>query len=172
MFGGGNTNLIRKFLFSHVEDWTKIPTLWADDTMELMQVTYIIRLEFQLGLILRFDNNFGSGEAWLQTGKKPLPETMIAQLTDACMRHRRSVSCSQKTSSSLWLRHRKTARFLFRVNRELLMGSFYHTVTWLTLIPAWVNNHMPSNLWEEIDYPFPVAPLKFWNGYVISSHTL
>ena len=33
------------------------------------------------------------------------------------------------------------------------MGLFY----WhgLTLIPAWISNHMPSKVWEEIIYPFP-----------------
>ena len=25
----------------------------------------------------------------------------------------------------------------------------------LTLIPAWMNNHMPSKMWDEIIYPFP-----------------
>ena len=24
----------------------------------------------------------------------------------------------------------------------------------LTLIQAWINNHMPSNVWDEISYPF------------------
>ena len=30
-------------------------------------------------------------------------------------------------------------------------------LTWinLTLIPAWISNHMPSELWGEITYPFP-----------------
>ena len=25
----------------------------------------------------------------------------------------------------------------------------------LTLIPAWISNHMPSKVWDEISYPFP-----------------
>ena len=25
---------------------------------------------------------------------------------------------------------------------------------WLTLIPTWICNHMPSKLWDEITYPF------------------
>ena len=25
----------------------------------------------------------------------------------------------------------------------------------LTLIPAWISNHMPSKMWDEITYPFP-----------------
>ena len=24
----------------------------------------------------------------------------------------------------------------------------------LTLIPAWISNHMPSKVWDEITYPF------------------
>ena len=27
-------------------------------------------------------------------------------------------------------------------------------LTCLTLIPAWIRNHMPSNVWDEITYPF------------------
>ena len=35
----------------------------------------------------------------------------------------------------------------------MTQGSFY----WhgLTFIPAWINNHMPSKVWDEITYPFP-----------------
>ena len=25
----------------------------------------------------------------------------------------------------------------------------------LTLIPAWISNHTPSKMWDEITYPFP-----------------
>ena len=32
-------------------------------------------------------------------------------------------------------------------------GSFYYHE--LTLIPAWISNHMPSKVYEEITYPFP-----------------
>ena len=37
--------------------------------------------------------------------------------------------------------------------------AWYRTVApfyWhgLTLIPAWISNHMPSNMWDEITYPF------------------
>ena len=43
----------------------------------------------------------------------------------------------------------------------------------LTLIPAWINNHMPCKMWDEITYPFinfnvatveTVQPLKFRDG--------
>ena len=33
------------------------------------------------------------------------------------------------------------------------MGTFYKHG--LTLIPAWISNHIPSKLWDEITYPFP-----------------
>ena len=51
-------------------------------------------------------------------------------------------------------------------------GPFY----WhgLTLIPAWISNHVSSKLWDEITYPFQtstVALLKFGIGSIISSHT-
>ena len=45
----------------------------------------------------------------------------------------------------------------------------------LTIIPAWISNHIPSQVWDEITYSplnFNSAPLKFGNGLVISSHTL
>ena len=29
-----------------------------------------------------------------------------------------------------------------------------HLLTRLTLIPAWISNHKPSNVWDEITYPF------------------
>ena len=38
----------------------------------------------------------------------------------------------------------------------------------LTLTSAWISNHMPGKGWDENT----VAPLKFRNGLVISSHTL
>ena len=28
-------------------------------------------------------------------------------------------------------------------------------LAWLPSIPAWISNHMPSKLWDEITYPFP-----------------
>ena len=28
---------------------------------------------------------------------------------------------------------------------------YYH---WLTLIPEWISNHMPSKVWDEMAYPF------------------
>ena len=46
---------------------------------------------------------------------------------------------------------------------------YYHG---LTLIPACICNHIHYKVWDEITYPFPVQPLKFRNGWVISSHTL
>ena len=48
---------------------------------------------------------------------------------------------------------------------QTIWGPFYSCG--LTLIPAWINNHMTSKMWDEITYPFPtsmVAPLKFGNG--------
>ena len=44
-------------------------------------------------------------------------------------------------------------------------GHFYQHG--LTLIQAWINNYMPSKIWDEITYPFlnlTVQPLKFRNG--------
>ena len=36
---------------------------------------------------------------------------------------------------------------------KISRGYFY----WhgLTLIPAWISNHIPSKMWDEITYPFP-----------------
>ena len=33
-----------------------------------------------------------------------------------------------------------------------------------SISPAWINNHMPGKVWDDITYPFPtstVVPLKF-----------
>ena len=45
----------------------------------------------------------------------------------------------------------------------------------LTLIPAWISNHMPSKIWDKLpihSQTSTVAPLTFGNGHVIPSHTL
>ena len=39
------------------------------------------------------------------------------------------------------------------------MGPYYWCV--LTLIPAWIRTYMPSKVWDEITYPWP---LEFGNG--------
>ena len=36
-----------------------------------------------------------------------------------------------------------------------------------TLNPAWISNHMPSEVWDDIIYPFPKfngATVEVWNG--------
>ena len=35
---------------------------------------------------------------------------------------------------------------------------------YLTLIPAWISNHMPNKVWDEHYLPIPALPLKFGNG--------
>ena len=46
----------------------------------------------------------------------------------------------------------------------------------LTLIPAWIGNHMPRKVWNGITYPFPNfngSTTEAWEAWeVISSHTL
>ena len=46
----------------------------------------------------------------------------------------------------------------------LVLDPFYEYC--LTLIPAWIENHMPRKAWDEITYPLPlhVASCKFGNG--------
>ena len=42
-----------------------------------------------------------------------------------------------------------------------------------TLIPAWISNHMPSEVWDEITYPlwnFNGSTIEVWE-WIISSHT-
>ena len=44
-------------------------------------------------------------------------------------------------------------------------GPFY--LHGLTLILAWISNHMPNKVWEEITYPFPkfnVVTIEFVYG--------
>ena len=50
-----------------------------------------------------------------------------------------------------------------RVIKNNTRGPFYHHG--LTLIPAWINNHMPWKVWAEITYPFPNCngcTVEFW----------
>ena len=35
-----------------------------------------------------------------------------------------------------------------------LMALYHQGPLLLTLIPAWIINHMPSKVWDEITYPF------------------
>ena len=48
----------------------------------------------------------------------------------------------------------------------LSRGPFY----WITLIPAWISNHMPTKVWGEITYPFPNfngATVEVWKWICI-----
>ena len=50
-----------------------------------------------------------------------------------------------------------------RVIKYNTRGPFYHHG--LTLIPAWISNHMPRKVWAEITYPFPNfngCTVEFW----------
>ena len=42
---------------------------------------------------------------------------------------------------------------------HVLVPIFYSSIPFyqngLTLIPAWISNHMPSKVWDEITYPLP-----------------
>ena len=42
---------------------------------------------------------------------------------------------------------------IFMISWDCTRDPFYKHG--LTLIPAWISNHMPSKVWEEIIYPFP-----------------
>ena len=42
-----------------------------------------------------------------------------------------------------------------------LQGSFY--LRGLTLIPAWIRNHVPSKVWDEIINPFPNSMVNCWS---------
>ena len=56
---------------------------------------------------------------------------------------------------------------------DLFWGPFsYHS---LTVNPEWISNHMPSNVWDKIVYPFPNfngCTVEVWQWLVIFSHTL
>ena len=57
---------------------------------------------------------------------------------------------------------------------RMKMISWCQSFGWhgLAFIPAWISNHTPNKVHDEITYPFQnFAPLKFGNGYVISIHT-
>ena len=46
-------------------------------------------------------------------------------------------------------------------------------LTWYNFNSSMDNNHMPSEVWDEIIYSFPHCyALAFWTGYAILSHTL
>ena len=42
-------------------------------------------------------------------------------------------------------------------NRDLF---YYHG---LTLIPAWISNHMPGKVWDEIIHPFQASTVAHWS---------
>ena len=45
--------------------------------------------------------------------------------------------------------------YIFHQLKIASCGRFYIKVKHgLTLIPAWISNHMPSKVWDEITYPF------------------
>ena len=61
----------------------------------------------------------------------------------------------------------------FRSSIQTTRGPFYQRE--LTLIPAWMSNHIHYKMWNElsINSKTPtVTQLKFRNGYVTLSHTL
>ena len=70
--------------------------------------------------------------AWHQIGDKPLPEPMITQCTN-----------------TIWL-YQVTMRLARRIPHS--SGPFYKHG--LTLIPAWISNHIHFKMWNEITYPF------------------
>ena len=39
----------------------------------------------------------------------------------------------------------------YHISQESPKGLFYYHG--LTLIPAWISNHMPGKVWDEITYP-------------------
>ena len=40
----------------------------------------------------------------------------------------------------------------------------------LTLIPTGINDHMPSKIWNGINYSFPICTIEFWEWIRNSSH--
>ena len=62
------------------------------------------------------------------------------------------------TSVTKWRHNAIQLKYYVRVSD---LG-YEHTDLDLTLIQAWINNHMPSTVWDEITYPF----LNF-NGRVV-----
>ena len=65
------------------------------------------------------------------------------------------------------MRKGKYSCFVFSSSKQIMDTVLYIIRTpsfndGLTLIPAWISNHMPSKVWDEITYPS--APLKFGNG--------
>ena len=63
----------------------------------------------------------------------------------------------------LWLGLWEFWPWPWKSNQIQYKGPFYHHG--LTLIPAWINNHMPRKMWAEITYPFPNlngCTVEFW----------
>ena len=55
---------------------------------------------------------------------------------------------------------------------EIPGASFNYMVE---LVPAWIINHVPSKVWDEITYSVPNfngTAVEVWEVQVISSHTL
>ena len=63
--------------------------------------------------------------------------------------------------------------FILGIFSEYTRSPFYKHG--LTLVPVWINNYIHYKVWDEITYVSQTSvmqPLKFGNGYVISSDTL
>ena len=58
---------------------------------------------------------------------------------------------------------------IFEIGISGTCSSYYILLTqglfnFYTLKPAWISSHMPSKVWDEINYPFPnfSGPIKVW----------
>ena len=55
-----------------------------------------------------------------------------------------------------WKGGLKDLSWNFQNRRDIAQGTIWAPFYWhgLTLIPAWISNHLPGKVWDEITYPF------------------
>ena len=101
--------------------------------------------------------------AWRRPGDKPLSGPMMVRLpTNICVTRPQGVNSPWSCDDTC--RH-GTCPWLVQVMVGTNQGPFYKHG--LTLIPAWISNHMPCKVGDEITYPSQTSamqPLKFRNG--------
>ena len=78
---------------------------------------------------------------WCQPGDKPLSEPMMISL----LTHIFVTQAQWVNTQSAWDSVRS------------LRPSGAHLLTWMNLIVAWIRNHVPSKVWDEVTYPFQLG---------------
>ena len=134
-------------------------------TMSLPQPCYSCMIVQGLLLLTWFDFNHYDDVTMSLMASQITSLTVVYSIvySDADQRkHQSSASLA-----FVWGIHRD--RWIPRTNGQL-RGKCFHLMT--SSCPAWISDHMPSKVCDDIAFSFPtVTPLKFGYGWIISLHT-